>query len=77
LDDPPPILNYAPRTPTSRTWGISRPVWALVAAFCAFVEPAGWMATGGRINGGLDWLFILVFGVVGLVALINAVRPAR
>jgi hypothetical protein len=72
-----PIVDYAPKQPATRTWGLSRPVWLLVAGFCAFVEFAGWFATNGRINGWGDIAFIVALAGIGVVALINAIRPVR
>ena len=72
-----PIVDYAPNPPETRTWGLSRPVWLLVAGFCAFVEFAGWFATNWRMNGWSDIVFIAVLAAIGLVALINAIRPVR
>jgi hypothetical protein len=73
----PPIVDYALKPPATRTWGLSRPVWFLVAGFCGFVEFAGWFATNGRINGWGDIAFIVVLAGIGLVALINGLRPVR
>ena len=73
----PRIVDYEPKPPASRTWGLSRPVWLLVAGFCAFVEFAGWFATNGRINGWGDVAFFAALPALGLVALINAMRPVR
>lgn len=60
---------------STRTWGLSRPLWALVAGFCLLAEAGGQLATGGRLNGWSNILFIIAFAAVGLVAFINAVRP--
>ncbi|MEA2735239.1 MAG: hypothetical protein QOE14_1690 [Humisphaera sp.] len=77
MSNEPPIVNYEAKPPASRTWGLSRPVWLLIAGFCAFVEFAGLFATNGRINGWGDIAFIAVFAALGVVALINAIRPVR
>jgi hypothetical protein len=55
---------------------MSRGVWLLVAAFCAFIELAANFATNGRVNGWGDISFIVVFAAIGLIALLNAGRLA-
>ena len=77
MTNEPPIVDYAPKAPASRTWGLSRPVRVLVAGFCAFAGFAGWFATNGRISGWEDIAFVLVLVAMGLVALIHAIRPAQ
>jgi hypothetical protein len=77
LNDKRTILGYEAKLPTPRVWGLSRPVCLLVFGFCAFTEFAGWFATNGRINGGDDVAFVVVFAGVGVVALMNALRPIR
>lgn len=62
---------------SARVWGLSRPIWVLVAGFCAFAEFAGAFVTNGRIAGWDDIGFITVFAVLGVVALINAMRLLR
>lgn len=71
------MIDYEARAPSQRTWGVSLFVWLLVAGFCAFVEFAGWFGTNGRTNGLGDIAFIVVFAVVGVAALTNALRPVR
>lgn len=69
----PLIIDYeAPPAARPRTWGMSWPVWLLLAGFCAFAELAGWIAANGRVSGWGDILFIAVGAVIGLIALINA-----
>ncbi len=75
MESGPPVVEYHADRPPTRTWGLSRPVWALVSGFCAFVEFASDFATGGRIGGWGDVVFIVGFAALGLVAFINAVRP--
>jgi hypothetical protein len=73
-------INYESKPagpPVPRVWGLTRPVWLLLAAFCSFVEFAGAFATNGRVNGWGDVAFILVFSVVGVTAFINALRLLR
>lgn len=70
-------INYDRKTAgpsATRVWGLSRPVWLLVAAFSGFVEFAGAFATNGRVSGWGDVAFILVFAVVGVMASANALR---
>ena len=74
----PPLIDYEapPRSPP-RIWHTSAPVWFALAAFCAFVEIAGSIATNGRIGGWADIAFITILAAIGLVALINALRLSR
>ena len=70
-------INYERKTAepsVPRVWGLSRPVWLLLAAFCGFVEFARAFATNGRVNGWGDLAFILVFAVLGVMAFVNALR---
>lgn len=70
-------LSYARKPavpPVPRLWGLSRLVWLLIAGTCGFVEFAGEVATGGRVNGRSDVAFIVTFAVVGVIALINSLR---
>ena len=59
-----------------RVWGVPRVMWTAIAGFSAFFEWAGNFATGGRVMGFSDIVFIIGFAVVGVVALLNAIRPA-
>jgi len=77
MDNEPPVLDYEVKSPVSRAWRLSRPVWLLIAGFCGFVEFAGWFSTNGRVNGWGDLLYIIAFAALGLVALANAVRPVK
>ncbi|MFT3788970.1 MAG: hypothetical protein QM770_22825 [Tepidisphaeraceae bacterium] len=74
MEDRPPILNYGTRQPTHRVWGLSGPLWLLVAGLATFVEFAGFFATNGRINSWNDIVFIITVAVLGVVAVINAIR---
>ena len=71
------IIDDKAKGPSRRTWGLSRHVWLLLACFCAFAEFAGSFATNSRISGWGDVAFIVVFAVVGVAALINALRLTR
>jgi hypothetical protein len=77
MSSKPPIFDYEPikLNRVTRVWGISRPIWVIVAGSCAFVEFAGWFATDGRINGWGDVTFVAAFAAIGLIALMNAIRP--
>jgi hypothetical protein len=68
-------LDYERKPPAPpRVWGLSRHVWLLIFGFCALVELGAEFATNGRINGWGDVLFTLFFAVLGIVALLNAIR---
>ena len=71
-------IDYEPRRApaTRRVWGLSQPVWFLIAGFCAFAEAAGAVATRGRINGAGDAVFVVAFAAAGLLGLVNALLVA-
>jgi hypothetical protein len=76
VDDRPPMFDHQPKQQTSRVWGLSCPVWLLVAGFCAFIEFVAWFATDG-FKFGFSWSemsFVVAFAAIGLVALLNAIR---
>lgn len=70
-----PILDYQVKPAVRRRWGLSRPIWWVIAAFCLFLELAGGFAVDGRITGWGDITFITVFALITLVAFANAIRP--
>ena len=72
----PPVVDYEAKPPAPRARGMSRGVWIVVAEVCVVVEFVGWSATNGRINGTGDIAFIVTFAVIGLVALLNTIRPS-
>jgi hypothetical protein len=68
-------INYRSETPPPlRVWGMTWGVWLLIAAFCGFAEFTGAFATGGRVNGRADVAFILIFALIGVAAVITALR---
>lgn len=57
--------------------GTARFIWLLVAAMCGFSLMIGHFAV---IPGGTGWgdiSFIVLFAVLGLIALFNAIRPSK
>ena len=78
MTDKPPMIEYEPRPrPASRTWGMSRPMWWLLAGFCAVIELSSGFAMHGRPSSTGDSVVQLVLGAVGILALINAIRMVR
>jgi hypothetical protein len=69
-----PVIDYEAKPLAPRGWGRRRIVWLLLAGFCALAEFAGAFATNG-INGWGDVAFIVVFAVIGVVALVHARWP--
>jgi hypothetical protein len=62
-----------PPAPSSR-WRLSRRAWLLVAGFCALMV---WWGANRRIGGWGDFAFIVVLAAIGLISLINGIRPVR
>ena len=62
---------------SKRVWGLSKPVWVLVFCLCVFTQIAGAFATNGRMNGWPDIVFYVVFAGLGMIALVNALRPVQ
>jgi hypothetical protein len=77
MTNKPPIIDYAPRLTATRRWGMSRRMWWVLASFCAVIHLYAWFAMNGRRNSVGDNAVLVVLGAIGLVALINAIRPLR
>jgi len=56
-----------------RRWGMTAPVWLLIAGFCGLIEFAGAIAGANRVHEWSDDVaFIILFAVIGGIALVNA-----
>lgn len=73
----PPAIEYEAAQRGTRVWGLGRPVWLLIAFFCAVAQIGGWFVANGRINGWLDVGFVIVLAVAGMLAVFNAWRAGR
>jgi hypothetical protein len=66
-------------TPTApaKVWGLSRPLWLLVAGYCVLTEYLGWILLDARVDRWDYITFVVTFAIPGLVALIISTRPLR
>lgn len=77
VDRQPHSLDYAPQAPTvPRIWGMSRPVWLLIAGFCGFLAFVVWAVpvAGEPAMSRGAMAFVASMTTAGAVALVTALR---
>ena len=77
MSDPPPKLDHESTHPKSPRPLIARPIWFLISGTCFIVLIAAFLANSGELTGWPDLIVIAFFVGIGLMALINALRPGR
>jgi hypothetical protein len=83
MKDIPPVLDYRRKPPSQapppapRTWGMSAPLWLLIALFLAVLEVVSILVADNRvIHGGAEVAFIALRTGLALTAFIIALRLA-